>query len=517
MNGIFFYVLIAAVGSRLPDEPINRCGPHALYLCAAAVGREVGYDQLEQVLPDDGRESSLEDLRRAAAQFGLAVEGVRWPVSPPLFRPGEAAAVIPVAATDGRRHFLAVIESRGDQLRVVDFPNPPFWVFTALLREQAAWDGTALVVATDTAKLRRGTGRESPWPTWITLAAAALFVFGLISSRRHAPSRRQAAPAGFTVIELLVTIGVIGLLLSLLMPAVQYAREAARRADCSSRLRQIGLAVHHYADLHGATVPPALSRHWILPSNVHINRNLSAQARLLPFLEQAAVWEEIDLAETGEGTSRRDGPPSSELNSHLLTRRVSIFECPSDHVPSGGTNYRICKGSTPGIHGFPGSGANVPRVGVARWQGCPFNEIIDGLSSTACFSERVVGDHQAGRYDPWRDRAALGTSFTDHTPDGMAELCRHTPIVPDSHESYDGATWLLTSYSDTLYNHVLGPNSPTPDCCGSHQAVTARSHHRGGVNLLLCDGAVRFVNQSIELDVWRGLASIDGGETLSDF
>ena len=508
----------AGDGLAASSEPF-RCGMYSLYLCAAATGEQTSLDDIRELLPPDREEDSLDDLRIAAEKLGLSACGVRWSDTVPTFRRGEAAAILPVVTPDGRRHFVPAVASRGGQLLVVDFPANAGWVFGSRLRERAGWNGVALVIADDDRLLDRMLHEsDRRGPILIVAAAAVLFLAGLVLPRpRRAHAAAGSSRRGLTVIELLVVIGVIGLLLALLLPAVQHARGAARRVDCSNRLRQIGLATQNYADVWHGMLPPA--QHWfVLPNGIVQNRNLSPHARLLPFLEQGDLWERIDLAQTGNGVGNGESAPTSNVNADLLHWGVTAFECPADVVPPGGTSYRMCLGTGPGRGASPPHVKNGARFGVATQAGCRLQSITDGLSTTACFSERVVGDHDTGRYDPWRDRMIVQAAApTVTTPDAMLHICESAGVPTDKHISFDGSTWLLTAYHMTLYDHVLPPNSRIPDCSGSSQAITARSHHPGGVHVLFCDGGVRFVSASYDLAAWRAIASIDGGETVVGF
>ena len=504
--------------NEIGANSVNRCGPHSLFICAASLNHVLPYSRLAVLLPETGRESSLEELREAAEECGLRSCGVQSAAVMKPFARGEAAAILPIVAADGRRHFISLIESRGDQLCVIDFPSPARWVFDAELRKSAGWDGLVLYVATNEAQLTRVLDERTWGPAWIAGAASILFFAGIaIRLRRHRLHvGRASARSGFTLIELLVSIGVIAILISLVAPAIQNVREAARSVDCRNRLRQIGLAVHQYADGSGGILPPAFIP-VISPSGLLVERNLSPLAQLLPFLDQTSVWQSISLEETGAGAG--DGPPTSQQNAGLLQKRLAIFECPSDSVPHGATSFRMCSGSSPGLHSSINEPPGVTPAlrGVARIRGYRMSAITDGTSSTACFAERVVGDHNLNRYDPWRDRATVADNGS-YTPDGMASACEMGFLSPTSHYSFDGATWLLTSFPQALYNHVLPPNSRIPDCQNnSGWAVTARSHHRGGAHVLMVDGSVRLVAESVDLAIWRALASVTGGETISDF
>lgn len=328
------------------------------------------------------------------------------------------------------------------------------------------------------------------------------------------------APAGFTLIELLVAIGVISLLIALLLPAVQQAREAALRAQCASQLRQIGLALHNYVDVYGRT-PGAIKR-WVIDTGTrreHIYRNLSPQAQLLPYLDQSDLWHRIDLREAGDFTY--DDPPSSNVNADVMFQPIPVFRCPSEPTSPGVNSYRICTGSSPlhvkRLSETPGVDSGLLGIGTS-YAGVRFADVPDGLSTTAAFSERVFGDFDSDIYTPWTDFADVPL-HSGTLPDQVAQDCSRTSASPSSHRSYLGATWLITSLQFTQYNHVLTPNSTTPDCANNRggQAMTARSLHSRGVNLLLLDGSVRFVAGTIDTSVWRAIASMSGGETVGEF
>lgn len=517
--------LLGQSHENLGVRSVARCGPHALFVSAAAIDRAFPYSRVGELFPDADKESSLEELRIAAIQCGLHARGVRWksPMNP--FERGKVAAVMPITAADGRRHFVSLIESRGDQLCLVDFPGPPLWTFDAELRARTGWDGTVLYVAADESQLSSVCQTASAGPAWIAGTAMALFLIGFARRRRQC-SRHQSkhvfipsaedSRAGFTVIELMVSIGVIAVLVSLAAPAVQQARETARGLDCRNRLRQIGLAMQQYTDVYDGTLPPAFTAFASPTAPIAVGHNISPHAQLLPFLDQTAVWQSINFAETGGGANNE--PPTSVVNSSLLKKRMPIFECPSDTQPSGSTNYRMSLGTSPGFFEWTAvpAGVTPALLGVAQyWGSRRLASLSDGSSHTACFSERVTGDQNPNRYDPWRDRAITSGSIIG-TPDNMLAICQSVTYTPTAHHSSDGATWLLTAYAHTLYNHILTPNSPIPDCEGGPgQAVTARSYHRGGVNVLYVDGSVHLVSESIDMRIWRGIGTIAGNEVIS--
>ena len=337
--------------------------------------------------------------------------------------------------------------------------------------------------------------------------------FRLRRSLSRATVAEPRSHSGFTLVELVVVMAVIGVLISLVAPAVQRVRESARAIDCRSRLRQIGIALHNYSDTHPDRLPPAFEPCTFFPGGARIETNLSMQAQLLPYLDLGPLWGTIDLRETG--VLRRQEPPTSQFNATLLQTRVAAFECPSDAVVPGGISYRASSGTSPARYEAPPPGT---YMGIVQVTGCRLSRITDGLSTTAFFSERVIGDRNSQVYDAWRDVSySVVAPPTVSSPDDAMAMCSTTTAAPAQHGSYAGATWLITSEMFTSYNHVLPPNSRIPDCHDGVHAITARSFHAGGVHVLMGDGAVRFVSESVHLPVWRSLASLYGAETVSDF
>ena len=532
-----FIVWTSLLLAGSPEQELNRCGPYSLQVCLWQFDGESLAARVDEILPPTGRETSLAELKAAAESLGMAAEAIRWRDQPPALSRRDAPAVIPVIYPEGRRHFVALLECCNGQALCLDFPHRPGWVTFQELRDRWGWDGTALHIARDRRTLDNLTSTDDRW-LWLTLAAA-LGAFGLMklaagrgrapwtrarpAAQAHASASRTnvAHRAGFTLIELLVVIGLISLLVALTLPAVQSARETARRTQCASQMRQLGLALHNYVDVHRRT-PGSIEMmsFGLTPAGpagpmAFLRRNISPQAQLLPFIDFENVWRTIDLAETGEHALFE--PPDTPWNRPLLSHPIPLLMCPSDSVPPGSNSYRLCTGSSASraqLRRDDGDSA-LPVMGFSH-AGVTLAQVTDGLSNTACFSERVVGDRDAAIFEPWRDRAQ--SSGSGSYPSEVAADCAAVTAPVGEHASWDGATWLLTHRQYTLYNHVLGPNSPTPDCANRHgQAVTARSMHPGAVNLVLGDGSLRSINQSIDVSLWRALASINGGETIGAF
>lgn len=324
--------------------------------------------------------------------------------------------------------------------------------------------------------------------------------------------RRRSA---FTLIELLVVIAIIAILIALLVPAVQKVREAAARISCTNNLKQIGLALHGYNDIYkhfpGARDPFPLA--------------FSPHARITPFLEQSNVCNLIDFTGAKGATSTYKG-----VNATAASTFVPVFSCPSDTggvpggngavpgVTFGGTNYSSCVGTginSAGIY----NGDYVTGDGVFLLvPGGPvtLNTISDGTSNTAAFSESSYGDGSPGQSTPSTPDPKIHAKHINGS--GMDPgTCAGTM----TYTGQRGDRWINGGYLSTAYNHYLTPNSPTFDCLNTSNNFGlkgARSRHTGGVNLLMCDGSVHFVSDSISLPTWRALATRAGSEVIgSDF
>lgn len=330
--------------------------------------------------------------------------------------------------------------------------------------------------------------------------------------RIRQPSLIGPGPTGMSLIEVLVVLAIIGLLLSLVAPAVQSARESARRMGCRNNLRQIGLAVHAYSASY-QVFPPA---HFgmVDTQNGMMGRfdDFSVYSRVLPYVDQDAIAQQINFsADLRNGTSAAM-PTLDEIP------RLAIAQCPTDPRAIGQcASYRFSIGVLPiPVPGTRLSGAFPAKVALRP------SDFQDGMSNTAGVAEHLCGSGGAAGYDPQRDIVLLAGVPDDvrtGTPGYWTTRCSSLTGRPATWGS-GGTSWLVGS--GLMYNHILPPNTFVVDC-GAQSTVpavglqSARSFHAGCVNVLMMDGAVRSVAGSIDTAVWWAVGTSAGGDVVGDF
>lgn len=321
---------------------------------------------------------------------------------------------------------------------------------------------------------------------------------------------------GFTLIELLVVIAIIAILIALLLPAVQQAREAARRTQCRNNLKQLGLALHNYHDNFNS-FPPGRVRNGFATPDAWYSGNIAWLPRLLPMIDQAPLFNTIDW-NLGQGTSGTDGNSGVNGAAPSGARRqiIPAFRCPSDPGNGGAawtdplgnrvngappdgsyatTNYAANIGRTTRLNtNPPGILGQNTKIGI--------RDVLDGTSNTLAISELVIGFHRIGTNDT-ADNTDCAAGAKDTTGTRQA-----------------GGSWFYAYFPQTsFFNTYVGPNAKAFDCGVNSDRVNsaARSLHVGGVHVLLCDGTVRFVSENVNLGTWGNLGNKSDGNTVGDF
>lgn len=316
----------------------------------------------------------------------------------------------------------------------------------------------------------------------------------------------------FTLVELLVVIAIIGVLVGLLLPAIQAARESARRTQCTNHLRQMATATLLF---HDANKKFPIGRQGDEDS-------FGQHTELFPFMEEGNITLQFDFTK-----------PAALNPARLIT--VSLFLCPSDiedrmqtaesgadQFQWGKNNYRANGGSKFGLTSETGDPkAKEDNNGIFLTnESVTMQKVTDGSSHTALFSEMIRGDANDDRIELESDLFQVGKGAGTNTIDKLVAkamaLDLGSAVGKAKQTSFSGRNWINGNYMTTRYNHVLQPNTfsitrgNSPNNNGG--AVTASSRHSEGVNLALADGSVRFVQDGIDLAIWRSLGSRNGEE-----
>ena len=377
---------------------------------------------------------------------------------------------------------------------------------------------------------------------------------------------RQVRSRGFTLIELLVVIAIIAVLVALLLPAVQSAREAARRSSCSNNLKQLGLAIHNYESsfqsLPSSSLYPCPAINPITGSQTCWGFGVSPLVAILPYIEQGTIYSayNVQLGVYGSFPPSTAGPITWWANTTVFNMQLAVFLCPSDSkiLKQPVTNYVANIGGPFILNGYSGpfvplnpnmtdngNGTYTPWVYPYSQNTGPtgLSAILDGTSNTALWSEAVTGTNLpvtagSGRipelrgffptnfYTSWNQIPvpAVGNEVLR-----FIAACNAIPVgtlaVTTNGSSLRGTSWQMSLpyYANyQMYNHMSGPNTRS---CANVQVDNigldvygtspATCYHSGGVNVGFADGSVRFIKETVSLPTWWAVGTRNGNEAIN--
>ena len=330
---------------------------------------------------------------------------------------------------------------------------------------------------------------------------------------------------GFTLIELLVVIAIIAILISLLLPAVQQAREAARRTQCKNNLKQVGLALHNYHDVNLMFPPGGVTSFclsWPGPPGVGCGNFRSVFVRLLPYFEQSARYNANPNLFNNDGFLATDG------TGPIVSAKIPVLTCPTDITATGWLGWleKINYAGNWGVgemvyHPDPNCARrDGPRDLVCNEYGrrrgvFHFNsstriaDIPDGTSNTVVFSEIRKYDSQNDIRGWWAGQQGAEYVHTFPPNTSVPDLTRATSSQPSG-------AWCV---DDPNKGMPCGPAAfaSIPPAGAYGLQLSSRSLHPGGVQIALCDGSVQFVSENIDLGVWQNIGTTNGGEVVGEF
>lgn len=296
---------------------------------------------------------------------------------------------------------------------------------------------------------------------------------------------------GFTLIELLVVISIIAILIALLLPAVQQAREAARRTQCKNNLKQIGLALHNYHDVARA-FPPG----WIAvddtgsPSAHEGTSGVGWAAMILPYLEQGNIYSQFNASL----------PLTDPANAAFLRNQIPGYKCPSDPQPEF---FFIAE---------EGSGVTIAGLPIANYIGSFGTEELDGCENAPGDLPVMADGTCKGDGVFYHNSRVRLADITDGTTNTFLVGERKTVAKLNWFSTWPG----MIAEGEEAFQRVCGSADHPPNSPATHFDDFS-SHHVGGSQFCLGDGSVRFISENIDRGVYQSLATIQGGEVVGEF
>ena len=328
--------------------------------------------------------------------------------------------------------------------------------------------------------------------------------------------RLRPRRGAFTLIELLVVIAIIAVLIALLLPAVQQAREAARRTQCKNNLKQIGLAMHNYHDVHGQF---PISIGWNPVTNERQGA-FSDKVFMLPFLDRTPEYQ---------STNFNDFPWDSlgwfgNANIKAQSKKLPVFNCPTQPYSTGGGQANFTYAINMGTAGANGQNGQGNHNGMASYIGgggasdrpVKMGSILDGTSNTGAYSEFIID-----AADTPQNLQVYSWATAGPTDAATRQAC----ILQNGlsgRQGQRGASWAWSFIGvGSVYTHTMSPNDKAcqsweGDWLGSN-LMSASSSHANGAHLLMADGAVKYISTNVDHTTWVGVGTRNGSEKLGEF
>lgn len=366
----------------------------------------------------------------------------------------------------------------------------------------------------------------------------------MLRVRKGSAVSRSKPTTGFTLVELLVVIAIIGILVALLLPAVQAARESARRTACRNKLKQLGLATLNYHDVRrkfpiSQNYPDgwveAVNGPWhgLAPDNNFLYLGLGPHVMLLPFLEEATLYARVSPA-NGSGDPL-GGWTAYHNSASFGLNKVAGFLCPTARPLAGypGNNYSFSAGSIGRVHMAGATLTPYSIAGTADVQngminpakGWTVKDVTDGLSKTLLAAENLTGSGGASATFPFDVQAVGSSPGGSGWPSGdptAADLDRVGVATATSSYQTGGCYWSMGLPAQTIVNTAAPPNWGYPNTAngigwfttGQNQFIPPRSLHPGGVNAVMVDGAVIFIRNEVDLVTFQRLGNRRDGQPV---